>query len=96
MKWDLLAIYKYWNMKGIHVFKVLQLANESSYMHGFHTTVFKPTSYLQYHPQYKKPETTFPTILDGLLPSLTLDWLYQVNLTMGGDGGGGRARLYFK
>ena len=59
-------------------------------------TLFKPTSYLQYHPQYKKPVTTFPAILDGLLPRLTLVWLYLVSLTMGDDGGGGRARLCFK
>ena len=49
-------------------------------------TLFKPTSYLQYHPQYKKPATIFPAILDGLLPRPTLARLYQVSLTMGGDG----------
>jgi len=45
---------------------VLQLANESSYTHK-NFTLFKQAPYLQYHPEYKKPATEFPAILDSFL-----------------------------
>jgi len=58
-------------------------------------TLFNPTSYLQYHPGYKKPATKIPAILNSFfLPRFTLARLYRVSLTMGGDGDGGRARVY--
>ena len=49
---------------GSKFFKVLWLANESNYMHKIFT-LFKPASYLQYHPEYKKPAAKFPDILDS-------------------------------
>jgi len=30
-------------------------------------TLFIPAPYLQYYPEYKKPATKFPAILDGFL-----------------------------
>ena len=53
-------------IRPFEVFIVLQLANESSYVHKIFT-LFKPTPHLQYHPEYKKPETEFPAILDSFL-----------------------------
>ena len=44
----------------IKVFRVLQLANGSNYVHKI-LTPYK----LQYHLEYQKPATDFPAILDG-------------------------------
>jgi len=71
---------------------VLRLANESSYLHKIFT-LFKPASYLQYHPEYKKPATNFPTILDSFFNrgSLQLDCIRQASpwVEVGAVGGQG-------
>jgi len=45
---------------------VLQLTNEAATNIHKIFTLFKLTSYLQYHPEYKKPATRFHAILDSL------------------------------
>jgi len=44
-------------------------------------TLFKQASYLQYHPEYKKPATKFPTILDSFfnLGSLQLNCIRRAS-----------------
>jgi len=54
---------------------------------------FKPASYLQYHPEYKKPATKLLTLLDSFIPRFTLAQLYQASLTKGGGVGGGKGIL---
>jgi len=48
--------------------------------------------YLQYHLEYKKPVTKFPSNLDRFF--LRRFTLHQVSLTIGGGGERGRARVY--
>ena len=87
-KRDLSAIYKCWDMtvpsfKSVVAHQWKQLCAK----------LFKPASYLQYYPEYKKPAKGFPPIL---YRRFTAAWLYQASLTIGGGGGGERARVYFK
>ena len=62
-KRDLLPIYKCWDMM---VSSFQSLASESSHVHKIFT-LFKQASYLRYHPEYKKPATKFPVILNSFL-----------------------------
>ena len=62
-------------------------------LHAYDFTLFKPASYLQYHPEYKKPATKFPAILDSFLTEV--HW----GSTVSGEphrGGGGKTRVCFK
>ena len=53
-------------------------------------TLFKPTSYLHYHPEYKKPATMFPAILDGFYTKAHSGCIRQASpWVMGGGGGRG-------
>ena len=58
--------------------------------------IFTPASYLQCHPEYKKPATNFPTILDSFLTKVHCGSAVSGKPHHGWRWGGGKARVYFK